>query len=69
MLSREWLVGSLAKHLVHLVGGHPLTKNLVNDTVDEQIKIRTRPEVREGAAALMQKRPPTWATQRLDAKL
>ncbi|KAJ9472065.1 hypothetical protein DIPPA_10361 [Diplonema papillatum] len=64
----DWIPRA-AKHLVHRVGGHPLTKNLVNATVDELAKIRTRPEVREGAAALMQKRPPAWATQRLDAKL
>eukprot|EP01064_Diplonema_japonicum_P008334 TRINITY_DN15800_c0_g1_i1.p1 TRINITY_DN15800_c0_g1~~TRINITY_DN15800_c0_g1_i1.p1 ORF type:complete len:300 (+),score=60.85 TRINITY_DN15800_c0_g1_i1:56-901(+) len=54
-----------AKNLVNLVENRPIDENLIKDTVDELISIRSGKEVREGATALLQKRKPSWASEQL----
>eukprot|EP01060_Flectonema_neradi_P002145 TRINITY_DN112_c3_g1_i1.p1 TRINITY_DN112_c3_g1~~TRINITY_DN112_c3_g1_i1.p1 ORF type:complete len:282 (+),score=45.41 TRINITY_DN112_c3_g1_i1:54-899(+) len=58
-----------AKNLITLVENKPVTEELIRITVDELVSIRTGPEIREGAAALFNKRKPQWAKDGLRAKL
>ena len=58
-----------AKNLISMVENKPVTTELIRATVDELVSIRTGPEIREGAAALFNKRKPQWAKDTLKAKL
>jgi len=51
-----------AKNLIAAVTNRPIDRKLVEDTADRIARIRVTAEGKEGIAAFLEKRPPTWTT-------
>ena len=49
-----------AKALIRAVAGKPVTSELIQDTAERIAKVRSSPEGREGVAAFLEKRKPSW---------
>ena len=49
-----------AKELIRAVTGRPVTSELIQDTAERIARVRTSPEGREGIAAFLEKRRPSW---------
>ena len=49
-----------AKDLIRTVNGRPINDTLVDDTAHRIAHLRATPEAREGIAAFLDKRQPTW---------
>ena len=49
-----------AKGLVRAVAGRPITSELIQDTAERIARLRSSPEGREGIAAFLEKRRPSW---------
>jgi methylglutaconyl-CoA hydratase len=49
-----------AKELVRAVAGRPVTSEVIQDTAERIARIRSSPEGREGVAAFLEKRKPSW---------
>jgi len=49
-----------AKALIRAVAGRAVTSEIIQDTADRIAKIRSSPEGREGVAAFLEKRKPSW---------
>eukprot|EP01063_Lacrimia_lanifica_P030673 TRINITY_DN4910_c0_g1_i1.p1 TRINITY_DN4910_c0_g1~~TRINITY_DN4910_c0_g1_i1.p1 ORF type:complete len:282 (+),score=84.43 TRINITY_DN4910_c0_g1_i1:126-971(+) len=58
-----------SKRLVACVKHRPFTDELIADTVDRLVAVRTGAEVRAGAKAFMAKSKPPWAAAPMRAKL
>ena len=56
-----------AKQLVRAVANHALTSELIQDTAERIARIRSSPEGREGVAAFLEKRKPSWMTAGADS--
>jgi methylglutaconyl-CoA hydratase len=48
------------KELIRAVTGRPITSELIQDTAERIARVRTSPEGREGIAAFLEKRKPSW---------
>jgi methylglutaconyl-CoA hydratase len=53
-----------AKDLIRAVAGRPVTSELIQDTAERIARIRTSAEGREGVAAFLEKRRPSWIPPR-----
>ena len=49
-----------AKDLVRAVADRPVTSDLIQDTAERIARVRSSPEGREGVAAFLEKRKPSW---------
>jgi len=49
-----------AKELIRAVANRPVTSELIQDTAERIAKLRASPEGREGVAAFLEKRKPSW---------
>ena len=49
-----------AKRLVRDLAGRPIEPGLIDDTAERIAALRATPEAREGVAAFLAKRPPSW---------
>jgi methylglutaconyl-CoA hydratase len=49
-----------AKELIRAVANRPMHSEILQDTADRIARIRTSPEGREGIAAFLEKRKPSW---------
>ena len=54
------LAQTAAKRLIRMVDGQPVNETLVEDTAHRIAHLRATPEAREGIAAFLDKRPPSW---------
>jgi methylglutaconyl-CoA hydratase len=49
-----------AKELIRAVASRPVTSELIQDTAERIARVRASPEGREGVAAFLEKRRPSW---------
>ena len=49
-----------AKELIRAVADRPVTSELIQDTAERIARVRSSPEGREGVAAFLEKRKPSW---------
>jgi methylglutaconyl-CoA hydratase len=49
-----------AKDLIRAVADRPVTSELIQDTAERIARVRSSPEGREGVAAFLEKRKPSW---------
>jgi methylglutaconyl-CoA hydratase len=54
------LAQAAAKNLIRAVSNQPINDNMVEDTAHRIAHLRATPEAREGIAAFLEKRTPTW---------
>jgi methylglutaconyl-CoA hydratase len=60
MLSCSPAAQKEAKELIRAVAGRPVTSEIAQDTAERIAKLRASPEGREGVAAFLEKRRPSW---------
>ncbi|HET7730194.1 MAG TPA: enoyl-CoA hydratase/isomerase family protein [Usitatibacter sp.] len=58
-----------AKDLIRAVAGKPVTSELIQDTAERIARLRASPEGREGVAAFLDKRKPSWVPPEPEAIL
>lgn len=49
-----------SKELIRAVAGKPITSDVIQDTAERIARLRASPEGREGVAAFLEKRKPSW---------
>jgi methylglutaconyl-CoA hydratase len=60
MLSCSPAAQKEAKELIRAVASRPVTSEIAQDTAERIAKLRASPEGREGVAAFLEKRRPSW---------